>query len=125
MATMNLVFILPDVGEYVKKDSVLDKEAFLRGTSVYFPTMTFPMLPKSISNGICSLFENEIRLTLSVFMEINKEGEVVNHRICESYIKSVARLTYDEVYDAILGKVNAKTKNLKDTLIKMNQLAEL
>ncbi len=116
---------IADVGEYVKKDSVLDKEAFLRGTSVYFPTMTFPMLPKSISNGICSLFENEIRLTLSVFMEINKEGEVVNHRICESYIKSVARLTYDEVYDALLGKVNAKTKNLKDTLIKMNQLAKL
>lgn len=116
---------IADVAEYVKKDSVLDKEAFLRGTSVYFPTMTFPMLPQSISNGICSLFENQIRLTLSVFMEINNEGEVVNHKICESYIKSLARLTYDEVYDAICGKVNEKTKNLKDIFIKMNQLAKL
>ncbi len=119
---------IADVGHYVKRNNVLDKEAFLRGTSVYFPTMVFPMLPESLSNGICSLSENEERLTLSVFLEINPKGDVVNHEIKESYIKSVARLTYDEVYSVLISSKNAKetkAEKLKEILIQMNKLAKI
>lgn len=117
---------IADVGHYVQRDSIVDNEAFMRATSVYFPTMTFPMLPQSISNGICSLFENEIRLTLSVFMEINAEGIVVKSNICESFIKSCARLTYSEVYDTLCGKESSeKASKLKDIFEKMNHLAKL
>ena len=117
---------IADVGNYVKRGSKTDNEAFLRGTSVYFPTMTFAMLPKTLSNGICSLFENELRLTLSVFMEINSKGDVVNHKICESYIKSKARLTYDDVYAVITGQGGSeKAKQFENTFLKMNELAKL
>lgn len=118
---------IADVGHYVTKDSVIDKEAFMRGTSVYFPTMTFAMLPKSLSNGICSLSENVERLTLSVEIEIDKNGDVKNHKIFESYIKSVSRLTYDEVYQVLIGKDDNKLKasKHKQTLLKMLELSNI
>lgn len=115
---------IADVGNYVKKDSIIDQEAFLRGTSVYFPTMTFAMLPESLSNGICSLCEGVDRLTLSVFMEIDADGNIKNHKICESFIKSSARLTYDEVYDVLCGKdIVSKATKHKNTLMLMNKLS--
>lgn len=117
---------IADVGEYVKQGNVFDEEAYKRGTSVYFPTSVLPMLPKGLSNGICSLNEGVERLTLSCIMKVDFSGKVIDYNICESVIKSVARLTYDEVYDAISGKkLNAKTKNLKKDFVLMRELCDI
>lgn len=95
---------IADVGNYVKRNNAIDQEAYIRGTSAYFPGYVIPMLPTALSNGICSLNEGEIRLTLTCDMEINPQGEVVNHEIYESYIKSSARLTYDKVFATLNGE---------------------
>lgn len=118
---------IADVGHYVKKDSVLDKEAYLRGTSAYFPNMVLPMLPRSLSNGICSLNPQQDRLTLSVFMEIDKNGEVVSHEICESVINSKARLTYDEVHAVIMEdeEMSKKLAHIKPDILLMNELSQI
>ena len=117
---------IADVGNYVLKDSIIDKEAFLRGTSVYFPTMTFAMLPKSLSNGICSLSEGVERLTLSVEIEIDLNGNVINHKVFESFIKSCSRLTYDEVFEVLNNKgSNTKAYKHKQTLLKMLELSNI
>lgn len=94
---------IADVSHYVKQNSVLDREAYKRGTSAYFPELVLPMLPVELSNGICSLNPDVDRLTLSVIMEINNEGKVVSHRICNSVIKSHARMTYNNVYKILQG----------------------
>lgn len=117
---------IADVGEYVKRDSVFDEEAFRRGTSVYFPTSVLPMLPKSLSNGICSLNEGVERLTLSCIMKVDFNGKVIDHKITESFIKSVARLTYAEVHEALTeNKVNEKTKNLLPHFKMMRELCDV
>ncbi len=116
---------IADVGEYVKVGSHLDEEAYIRGTSVYFPNMVLPMLPVQLSNGICSLNENQDRYTLSVEMKINKDGIVVEHKIYESVIKSCHRLTYDEAYDALCGKHIDKLSDIEEDLKVMNQLSKI
>ena len=118
---------IADVGHYVKSDSILDKEAYTRGTSAYFPNMVLPMLPRSLSNGICSLNPNQDRLTLSVFMEIDKDGNVKNHEICESVIKSVERLTYDIVYQVIQGDEKAckQLSHIKEDILMMSELSQI
>ena len=117
---------IADVGEYVKQGNVFDEEAFKRGTSVYFPTSVLPMLPRSLSNGICSLNEGVERLTLSCIMKVDFSGKVVDYNICESFIKSVARLTYDEVHEALTEqKFNEKTKKLYDDLVLMRELCDI
>lgn len=118
---------IADVGHYVKSDSILDKEAYTRGTSAYFPNMVLPMLPRSLSNGICSLNPNQDRLTLSVFMEIDKDGNVKSHEICESVIKSVERLTYDIVYQVIQGdeKASKQLSHIKEDILMMSELSQI
>ncbi len=118
---------IADVGHYVKYNTQLDNEAYLRGTSSYFPNLVLPMLPKKLSNGICSLNEGVDRLTLSVIMEIKPNGQVVNHKICESVINSKKRFTYDEVFDIIQGNKETLTK-FKDfvpTITLMNELSHI
>lgn len=118
---------IADVGHYVKYNSQLDGEAYLRGTSSYFPNLVLPMLPKKLSNGICSLNEGVDRLTLSVIMEIKPNGEVVNHKICESVINSKKRFTYDEVFNIIQGKKEAlkQFKEFVPTIKLMNELSHI
>jgi len=116
---------IADVGEYVKQNSIIDEEAFKRGTSVYFPRSVLPMLPVSLSNGICSLNENVERLCLSCIMDIDHEGVVRNHKICESVIKSNARLTYNEVYATITGSKPSKADKFKEDIMTMVELAEI
>ncbi len=118
---------IADVGNYVKYNSELDKEAYTRGTSTYFPNMVLPMLPKKLSNGICSLNEGVDRLTLSCIMEIKPNGEVVSHKICESVINSKKRFTYDEVYSIICGENEAckKFEKFKESILLMNELSKI
>ncbi len=92
---------IADVSHFVEEDGYLDREALKRGTSVYLLNRVVPMLPKVLSNGVCSLNEGEDRLTLSCFMEIDEKGEVVSHEICESVIRSKARMIYDDVSDLL------------------------
>lgn len=116
---------IADVGEYVKHGSIIDQEAFNRATSVYFPTSVLPMLPVRLSNGICSLNENVERLTLSCIMQVDKDGKVLSHKICESVIKSVGRLNYDEVYKVLNGqKADAKHEKVKKSLLLMHELSK-
>ena len=75
----------------------MDKEALARGTSVYLVDRVVPMLPKELSNGICSLNPHEDRLTMSVFMEVDKNGKVVDYSIEEAVIRSKMRMVYEDV----------------------------
>lgn len=115
-----------DVDHYVKAESAIDKEAYLRGTSVYVVDRVVSMLPPQLSNGICSLNPNEDRLAMSVEMEINHNGNVVNYDIFESVIESKMRLTYQKVNEIFANKSAHKSYNMvKDSLYMMRDLAEI
>lgn len=117
---------IADVGEYAKQGNVFDEEAYKRGTSVYFPTSVLPMLPRGLSNGICSLNEGVERLTLSCIMKVDFSGKVIDYNICESVIKSCARLTYKEVFEALSeNKLNEKTKKLVKDFKVMRELCDI
>ncbi len=109
---------IADVTHYVGYRSLLDNEAFERGTSVYFPDRVLPMLPRALSNGICSLNEGEERLTLSCLMRVNSKGEVVDSELVEGVIRSTYRMTYTEVGKILDGDGETKEKFplVKDTV---------
>jgi ribonuclease R len=88
---------IADVSHYVAAGSALDQEAYRRGTSVYYPERVIPMLPEGLSNGLCSLRPGVPRLTLSAFLDVDRDGQVVTRRFAETVIQSSRRLTYGEV----------------------------
>ena len=94
---------IADVSYYVKEDSLLDQEALFRGTSIYMLGRVIPMLPRELSNGICSLNAGEDRFTLSCIMEINPKGDVVSSEIFKGIIKVTERMSYNDV-QAILDE---------------------
>ena len=95
---------IADVSHYVKKDSPLDREAYLRGTSVYFPDRCIPMLPERLSNGICSLNPHVDRLTMTAEMLFDRTGTMLESSFYPSVIKSAARLTYTIVKQIIVDE---------------------
>src|SRR5579863_3815326 len=94
---------IADVAHYVTPSSALDSEARLRGTSVYFPDRAVPMLPLELSTDICSLRPQVDRLVMSCLMEIDHQGQVVQHEICEGVIRSAERMTYTDVNAVLEG----------------------
>jgi ribonuclease R len=101
---------IADVSYYVKEDSQLDNEAFLRGTSIYFGNTVVPMLPKELSNGICSLNPGEDRLTFSAFMDIDENGTLKSYKLEKSVIRSRVKGVYDEVNAIFDGSADEKIK---------------
>ena len=88
---------IADVGHYVAAGGALDREAYRRGTSVYYPERVVPMLPEALSNGLCSLRPGVPRLTMSAFLDVDRAGMVTRRRFASTVIQSARRLTYNEV----------------------------
>jgi ribonuclease R len=88
---------IADVAHYVREGDPLDLEAYRRGTSVYYPDRAIPMLPEGLSNGLCSLRPNVPRLTMSVFLDIDRDGQILARRFAQTVIQSTRRMTYNEV----------------------------
>ena len=99
-----LLVAIADVAHYVEIDSPLDKQATVRGTSVYFPDRVVPMLPEELSNGLCSLNPKVDRLCLVCDMRVGKTGKVTRSTFMEAVMRSKARLTYGQVNDFLLGR---------------------
>ena len=116
---------IADVSEYVTQDSLLDKEAYLRGTSIYMLGRVIPMLPRELSNGICSLNMGEDRFTLSCSMVINNKGEVIDSKVYKGLIKVTERMNYNDV-QKILDKSDEKVlKRYKKYIMQFELMAEL
>lgn len=113
---------IADVAHYVRKGSLLDKEAYTRGTSVYFPDRCVPMLPESLSNGICSLNPNVDRLTLTAEMDFDHNGNILHSKFYESVIKSCERLTYTKVKEILTSRHETQDSRLKQDLLLMEEL---
>ena len=98
---------IADVAHYVRPGTALDREARLRGTSVYFPDRAVPMLPLELSNGICSLNPHVDRLVMSALMEIDPQGQIVEYELVPGIIRSAERMTYTAVRDILSGEAAA------------------
>ena len=119
---------IADVTYYVEEGTPIDTEAFERGTSVYLVDRVIPMIPHRLSNGICSLNPQVDRLTLGCEMEINSAGQVVNHEIFQSVIKTTERMTYSDVNKILVDKdeeVRSKYDSLVPMFEDMEKLAEI
>ena len=120
---------IADVSHYVKANSELDKEAMRRGTSIYYADQVIPMLPKELSNGICSLNPDEDRLTLTAFTELDREGNILGYRFCKSVIRSRVKGVYSEINAILAGTADSslteKYSSVADELPLMNELADI
>ncbi len=101
---------IADVSNYVKPGTELDNEAFSRATSVYYADQVVPMLPKALSNGICSLNENELRLAFSCLMRLDKEGNLTDYRFVKSIIRIRVKGVYSEINALLAGTADAEIK---------------
>ncbi len=115
---------IADVSHYVLFNTPLDNEAYHRGTSVYLADRVIPMLPRELSNGICSLNEGEERLVLACIMHINQKGQVIDSEIVEGVIKSRHRMTYNKVNLILNGNLELKNtySDIYDMLLLANEL---
>ena len=122
--SFNLGVYIADVSHYVKENSPLDLEAYKRGTSVYLADRVIPMLPRKLSNGICSLNEGVKRLVVACNMCISKEGNLINYEITEGVIKSKYRMTYNNVNKIINGDIDV-IKQYEDLVPMINDMVAL
>lgn len=120
---------IADVSYYVKPGSALDNEAYERGTSVYYADQVLPMLPKELSNGICSLNPDELRLTFSALLSINENGDLIGYRFAKSYIRSRVKGVYSEINKILDGtaddEIKAKYCDLIPEIFKMRELSAI
>lgn len=120
---------IADVSHYVKGNSPLDKEALKRGTSIYYADKVIPMLPKALSNGICSLNPNEDRLTFSAMMKITKDGHLKDFKFEKSVICSRVKGIYSEINSILDGSASNEIKEkyveLIPSIMIMNELADM
>ncbi len=118
---------IADVSHYIQENSLLDKEAYSRGTSVYLPGKVYPMLPPQLSNSICSLNESVDRLTLSCIMDIDRRGEITDYDIRPSVINTAARMTYDDVNAILAGDrgLRRQYERLGNIFDEMDELSTL
>jgi ribonuclease R len=119
---------IADVSHYVRKNKPLDSTALLRGTSVYIADIVVPMLPKELSNGICSLNPNEDRLAFSCLMELGKNGEITSYKFAKTVIKSRLQGVYSEINQLLenddIKSLKEKYKHVKTALPLMKELAD-
>lgn len=115
---------IADVSHFVSENSAIDNEAYLRGVSVYLPERAIPMLPEKLSNDICSLKEGEDRLTFSIFMKINKNGEILSYEIKESIINNKKRFNYEEIQNILDGLTDPGNGRIMDLIMTANELKE-
>ena len=108
---------IADVAWYVRPGDALDKSAYERGNSVYFPDRVVPMLPEALSNGLCSLRPRENRACMAVHLWIDGQGRVTRHQFVRGLMRSAARLTYEQVQNARDGRPDDTTAPLLDTVI--------
>lgn len=116
---------IADVSHYVKENSALDREALRRGTSVYLVDRVIPMLPHKLSNGICSLNEGTNRLALSCIMEIDGQGNVTDHRICETVICVDRRMSYTAVNGILTGEMEGLQEEHAELVPLFKRMEEL
>ena len=116
---------IADVSHYVKDGSSLDKEAIYRGTSIYIPGTVIPMLPKKLSNGICSLNQGVKRLTLAIDILFDKIGNVIESNVFKSVIRVTKKMSYDNVYKVIKGENVKGYMEYKNDIMLMRELAML
>ncbi len=116
---------IADVTHYVKENSKIDKEALKRATSIYLADRVIPMLPKELSNGVCSLNPNEDKLTLSCEMIIDLKGKVVDYLIYESIISSKYRMTYTDVSNILENDDEELKEKYKEILPMLKNMEEL
>ncbi|MFQ5608223.1 MAG: RNB domain-containing ribonuclease, partial [Candidatus Zixiibacteriota bacterium] len=110
---------IADVSFFVREETLLDREAFARGTSVYLPGKVIPMLPEALSNDLCSLRENEDRLAHSVIIDYDESGHALDWRVCETVIRSDAKLSYEEAQSAIDGAPSSKAAKKMSTDVRL------
>lgn len=116
---------IADVSHYVQENTLLDKEALLRGTSIYMLNRVIPMLPRELSNGICSLNEGQDRYTLSVSMEIDEKGKIIYSEVFKGIINVTRRMSYKDV-QAILDNSNEEVvEKYKDYIADFKLMEEL
>ncbi len=113
-----LYVAIADVSHYVRPRTILDDEALNRGNTTYMPDTTFPMIPKILSNNICSLVEGEERAAMIAAIRISKEGEIIDYSFDTGIIRSRARLSYEQVTEALEGNPDDITAPIFDNLIK-------
>lgn len=117
---------IADVSYYVKEGTKLDDEAYFRGTSVYLVDRVLPMLPHKLSNGICSLNENEDRFAFSCVMIIDDKGDIGHYEIFKSIIRSRKKMTYEEVNKILEENTTSEDyKPFEKTLLLMNELSKI
>jgi len=116
---------IADVSHYVRPNTALDRDAYERGTSVYFPDMVVPMLPEKISNGLCSLNPHKNRLAMVAEMLVNHNGEIIESKIYEAVFRSHHRLTYGIVQEVLDGKTIEEFEDVRSNLELMRDIAKI
>ena len=116
---------IADVSHYVPENTPLDKDAYARGTSVYFPDRAIPMLPEALSSGICSLLPRQERLVFSVIMDVNGQGDVTARRFAQGVLRTRERMTYTSVAKILVERDPDEIKRYQDLVPFFETMEEL